>query len=558
MGFCISHSSMCNDNYSAIDVHRSIGLGNQSSSLNEQNSGNKIIPNYQINDLGYKIQISLVFFCNDNNIKNSFTYKFQLYVDNSGIEEENFTPLGYTEATICQSKIKFKKIFETIYFFSKGQRIKICCLENEKIIKTSLFYLGKMLNGFENPKLIIEKDNEKIGELLILINRENNKINKKCLFEVNILNNTKISEKSDYFFSINKISGEIIYTSKIFESTSKDIRFSFEIRKFLICEKNKYLIFNLYKIKEINKNENNINNQINDNKIKDIKNKENNSKKIMNIEYELVKSINISYEDLISNNGINIFKFNIGLLSYLLNEEILMKISYTEKEYTSFYEYISSQLHLNLALIINKEILEKYSTGIKFVVNLFHSILSLYNHDEKKYIYIKDKSIKKVNNYNDFYNDIINNEKKEIYEENDIFPYIENLYNNYIHPESNKGINKYFIVLIFTDKKFDDLNSDTIDSSSYNINKYKNFPINFKIFNFGDKNNYVEKNDININIIKNNNEDIKYNRIIFQFYNINDKIIEKRKINKFINDIPYLIEDYFEIQKYAKFTIFED
>ena len=278
----------------------------------------------------------------------------------------------------------------------------------------------------------------------------------------------------------------------------------------------------------------------------------------MNIEYELVKSINISYEDLISNNGINIFKFNIGLLSYLLNEEILMKISYTEKEYTSFYEYISSQLHLNLALIINKEILEKYSTGIKFVVNLFHSILSLYNHDEKKYIYIKDKSIKKVNNYNDFYNDIINNEKKEIYEENDIFPYIENLYNNYIHPESNKGINKYFIVLIFTDKKFDDLNSDTIDSSSYNINKYKNFPINFKIFNFGDKNNYVEKNDININIIKNNNEDIKYNRIIFQFYNINDKIIEKRKINKFINDIPYLIEDYFEIQKYAKFTIFED
>ena len=129
MGFCISHSSMCNDNYSAIDVHRSIGLGNQSSSLNEQNSGNKIIPNYQINDLGYKIQISLVFFCNDNNIKNSFTYKFQLYVDNSGIEEENFTPLGYTEATICQSKIKFKKIFETIYFFSKGQRIKICCLE---------------------------------------------------------------------------------------------------------------------------------------------------------------------------------------------------------------------------------------------------------------------------------------------------------------------------------------------------------------------------------------------------------------------------------------------
>ena len=45
---------------------------------------------------------------------------------------------------------------------------------------------------------------------------------------------------------------------------------------------------------------------------------------------------------------------------------------------------------------------------------------------------------------------------------------------------------------------------------------------------------------------------------MFQFYNINDKIIEKRKINKFINDIPYLIEDYFEIQKYAKFTIFED
>ena len=88
-------------------------------------------------------------------------------------------------------------------------------------------------------------------------------------------------------------------------------------------------------------------------------------------DYESVNSMTISYDDLINNNGINIFKFNNGIISYLLKEEILIKITYKEKEYTSFYEYISSQLHLNLSIIINKAILEKYNTGYKIYYKFF-------------------------------------------------------------------------------------------------------------------------------------------------------------------------------------------
>ena len=134
------------------------------------------------------------------------------------------------------------------------------------------------------------------------------------------------------------------------------------------------------------------------------------------------------------------------------------------------------------------------------------------------------------------------------------------MYNKNIKIEMRKGINKYFIILIFTEQKFVDLNSELdfnlkINFSNYDI--YNNSPINLKIFNFGDKNNYIENNDINIKVFK-NNENIKYNRIIFQFYNINNEIIGKKKLSKYLIDIPYLIEDFFEIQKMTKFSIFED
>ena len=43
--------------------------------------------------------------------------------------------------------------------------------------------------------------------------------------------------------------------------------------------------------------------------------------------------------------------------------------------------------------------------------------------------------------------------------------------------------------------------------------------------------------------------------MVFQFYNINNK---KEKGNKYLNDIPFLIEDFFEIQKMAKFSIFDE
>ena len=39
---------------------------------------------------------------------------------------------------------------------------------------------------------------------------------------------------------------------------------------------------------------------------------------------------------------------------------------------------------------------------------------------------------------------------------------------------------------------------------------------------------------------------------------INNEIIGKKKLSKYLIDIPYLIEDFFEIQKMTKFSIFED
>ena len=561
MGFCI-YPSICQDK--TINVHRSVGLQGSHLSISEQNIKKKIVTNYQIKDIGYKIKISLIFFCNNEILKNSFTYKFKLFIDNSDMEEENFNLLGNTEASICQSKIKYNKIFETFYFFSKGQRIKICCLENEKNINTSLFYLGKMINGFESPKLIIQKDDVQIGELLIIINKENNIKDKKCVFFVEISSKANSPENIDYFFTINKSSDEVIYSSEIFNFSNtlgnECINSFSEIRKNFIFDKDKeeYVIFKLYKIKELNKDID-IQNK-NDKEIKDLEYKEN---KKTRIENELVNTITVSINDLIENNGNNIFKINNGILSYLFDDSISMKINYSEKEYKSFFDYISCQLHLNLVLILNKAVLTKYSSMIKNIINIFALIISLYNRDEQKYIYLKNKVINKADNYNDFYEDITNDENgiKIVIDNKEIFPEINSFYNNYINSEMNKGINKYFIVLIFTDEKFNDLNCDNdYNSKLYfpDYDKYSNEPINFKIFNFGSKKNYIEKNDININIFKNFNENLKYNRILFQFYNVNDEIKDKKKLNIYLNDIPYLIEDYFEIQKSAKFSIFDD
>ena len=555
MGVCIN--AICQDKAGSINVHRSIGL---SSSVNDICKINKITPNYQIKNIGYKIKISLIFFCSDDSLKNSFTYKFQLFIDNSDIEEENFTLLGSTEATICQSKIKFQKIFETIYYFSKGQRIKICCLENEKNINTSMFYLGKMINGFENPKLIIEKDNYKIGELLILINRENSIKNKKSFFYIKIPNKSKLNGKEDYYFTINKNTNEIIYSSEIFNSDTQfninTLEFYCEFRKFIIFDQAQYITFNLYKIKEADK----INDLEQNNKAQEIKDSAKKENKIIKYENELVDTITISSQELINNNGINIFKMNHTKISIFSSGTISLEINYNEKDYTSFYEFISCQLRLNLVFLVKKEVLIKYDSSIKYIINIFLSIISLYNYDEQKFIYLKNKNIKKVTNYSDFYNDIIKDDNNNINNNNEIFPDINNLYNNYINLEKNKGNNKYFVILIFTDEKFSDLNSEK-DYNSYinfsNYEEYSNSPINFKIFNFGKKHNYIEKNDININIFK-NNENIIYNRILFQFYNVNNEKNDKKKYIKYLNDIPYLVEDFFEIQKSAKFTIFDD
>ena len=554
MGVCLS-GSYCKDQISAINVHRSIGFENQSSTLINSNSKINFIPKYSIQDIGYKIKINLIFFCNDNILKNSYTYKFQLFIDNSDIEEENFISLGSTESMICQNKIKYEKNFEAIYFFSKGQRIKICCLENEKNINTSLFYLGKMINGFENPKLIIEKDNDTIGELLILINRDDNtKLfkNKKCLFSVELSNKVKALEEGNFFFIINNSNEEIIYKSEEFNYNKNEnqdfiYRFNFEIRKHFIFYKRKSISFNLYKNKSI-KNNININEE---NKINENIQKEN-----IIEECELIGTVNITNEELLNNHGVNSFKLSSGILSALFKELIIINISYKETDYTPFLEYIKFQLHLNLIVVLDNDTLKDNSEEINLIINIFFSILSLYNNEEQKIIYTKlgnNPILKKANNYKEIFNNEINsNELKDNNSKDKIIPVIELIFKGYIYSEIDKGINKYFIVLIFNNKKFIDIN-DNLNI----IENYENSPLNIKVFNLGDQSNYIETNNINMNIYNNINGNIKYERLLFQFYNISKQINKKEKGTKYLNDIPFLVEDFFEIQKSAKFSIFD-
>ena len=580
MGVCLYPSSICKDQASAINVHRSIGIDNQISEIIKTNSKIVLTPKYCIQDIGYKIKINLVFFCNNNNIKNSYTYKFHLYIDNSDLEEENFISLGSTEAIICQNKIKFNKIFETNYFFTKGQRIKICCLENEKNINTSSFYLGKMINGFDNPKLIIEKDNNNIGELLILINKEeNSKLfkNKKCLFSIELPSNIKFSEEGNYCFCIYNGYNELMYKSKEFKfdnnSNNNDnqlfiFKFFFEIRKHFIFYRSKTISLNLYSVKSNNKI-NIINNASEDNENKNIinNNKSNDEINNNNTEYELIGSVNITNEELLNNNGMNSFKLSSGILSSLFKESIVININYKENDYTPFLEYIRFQLHLNLIIVLENYLLKDNSEQIKNIINGFFSILSLYNNEEQKIIYIKSRInpiIFKANNTKEIFNNENNEDNNqdrngENGEENKIIPIIDILLQKFMSSEENKGFNKYFIVLVFTDKKFSDINSDIKDSNN-DLNlyqKYENIPFNVKVFNLGDENNYNETNNINMNVFNSTNGDIKYERLMFQFYNINKQNNKKEKGNKYLNDIPFLIEDFFEVQKMTKFSIFD-
>ena len=577
MGVCLSPGSICKDKASAINVHRSIGL--ESQSLRKINEKISFFPKYNIQDIGYKIKINLVFFCNNNILKNSFTYKFQLYIDNSELEEENYISLGSTEAMICQNKIEFNKIFETNYFFSKGQRIKISCLENEKNINTSSFYLGKMLNLFENPKLIIEKENETIGELLIVINKEENQKlfkNKKCFFSIELSNKVKIEEEENYFFCIKNGYNEIIYKSKEFINKKNNIdyiiyKFSFEIRKHFIFYRTNSITINLFSIKNTKINNSYINNKIAEHNNDIEKNNENkNFNDNINIkeECELIGSIDISNEELLQNNGINSFKLTKGILSSFFKESIKINISYKENDYTPFLEYIRFQLHLNLILIFNNNILKNKYNQIKNIISSFFSIISLYDNEEKKIAYLKrykNFSIEKANNIKECLNEEEindNNKANNINnkEEGKMIPILEVLLKKYISLELKRGINKYFMVLIFTNNKFYDINEDEIELNDNSLfyKKYENIPLNFKIFNLDEENNYNESNNINMNINYKKNVDIKYQRIIFQYYNLNSQNIRKEKGNKYLNDIPFLIEDFFEIQKLAKYSIFDE
>ena len=116
------------------------------------------------------------------------------------------------------------------------------------------------------------------------------------------------------------------------------------------------------------------------------------------------------------------------------------------------------------------------------------------------------------------------------------------------------------MILIFTDNKFSDIHDigTEMNDNSLIYRKYEHIPLNFKIFNLGEEYYYNETNNVNLNISYKSNGDIKFKRIIFQYYNLIDQNSKKEKENKYLNDIPFLIEDFFEIQKISKFSIFEE
>ena len=271
--------------------------------------------------------------------------------------------------------------------------------------------------------------------------------------------------------------------------------------------------------------------------------------------------VNITNEELLSNQGSNSFKLRNGLIYSLFKENITINIIYKENDYTPFFEYIRFQFHLNLIVALDGNILKNNATEINIIINSFFSILSLYNNEEQKLIYTnlgKDQVIKKATNYQEFFNkeNEFNNENEIHSDNNNILPVIESIYKKYISVENDNGINKYFIIIVFTDKKFLDVNSEIhYDLSFYK--KYENTPMNIKIFNLGEEKNYIETNDINMHISNNENGKETYERILFQFYNINKQINKKERGSKYLNDIPFLVEDFFEIQKSANFSIFD-
>ena len=125
MGFCLSNS-YCKDHASSVNIHISVGFDNISSRLINSNSKKNYYPQYAIQDIGYNIKINLIFFCNSNILKNSYTYKFQLFVDNSDIEE---LKLSYVRV-----KLNLKNVLKLITFFLKDKELKYVVLKMKGIL----------------------------------------------------------------------------------------------------------------------------------------------------------------------------------------------------------------------------------------------------------------------------------------------------------------------------------------------------------------------------------------------------------------------------------------
>ena len=539
MGICLDPAKDCCDK--TVNIYNGINVDNPK----ELNNNVEIYkPKKIISDVGTDIKITLVFLCSDNIQQNHYTYKFRLYIDNSGKEEENFTYLGSTETMASQSQLQFKKIFYTRYFFSKEQIIKISCLQNEKEIKNCSFYLSKMINGFETPKLIIEKENRFLGKLLIFIKKEDEKKNKFKKVELNIsLKNYNLEEDVSYFFVIESNEKDLLYKSEDFiykkNNDERIFFFNYVGRKNLVFLNDKDINIILYAIKNNIQNKEIVSN-ITDQSAKEKMNED--GKVPNNKTIELIGATSLSNLKLLNNNGINEFKMHSGYLSVFFKEPILIEIKYTEKDYTPFIEYINLQLHLNLIIILDKFISEENTKIANNIIQSFNSILSLYNTEEPKYISInieKNPILKKSTFFK-----VDASDKKDQQSKNDetieLANTIEIVLQNFIRKEIKMGHNKYYVIIVFTDKLITDLKNNDVDK----IEEYLDIPFNIKVFYFGNKKNNIE----------NNSSNKKYKREVIQFYDIDSNI--KNKNSDYLNDVPLLIEDFFEMQKSTKFTIF--
>ena len=561
MGVCSSVSNICSKDIIINEVLiNSVNVIQNDGHLHINKNKNNIYSLQKLINYDTGVEMCLTLSLRSNNIDSKMagsTYKFQLFVDNSDSREEKFLDLGCTEELLISKDMTFGKKFYLKYYFTKPQIIKVTAYENSREIKTSSFYFGKMLNIFDVTRLTIQSNaKETRNELLIKINKKED-INEQNLINYVISKHSKKSDKKCeilckissinvepgyYFFTVTNAKSEKLYISETFGykipeekhgkkgatslnfiSTKMPDDFSGEF-SFCFSTRKQYLFVDYEREASINFYD---------------------SQK-----QELVCCACLNWEKLLENEGVNEVKLKTGLFTDIFKDKLTVQMTYKEKDYVPFIEYIYYQLHLGLCCIFDDclSYSEDYE-NIKNILTSFYETVSLYDNEMQnlKYYYMKDDNEKiKIKTGDNIENVLteLPTYKKIDRSPSKIFPVLSQYIKEFIQKDSKEGINKFHVVIIFTNTVFADVN---LIEEKYETVKDWAFAV--KIFNLGDD--FMEYK-FNANS-KNASE---FHRKIFDVCNIGKSNVSRQKACALLSDVPLLVEDYYEMQKETKFTIF--